>query len=87
MAPTLSVDATDAPRLASGTTLRLASIAADRWRVVDPSGRIVGHLAARRDPGGARYRARRYHAASRAFLDVGEFWSPDDAVDALRFDR
>jgi hypothetical protein len=73
--------------LTSRTSLRLAPAAPGRWRVVESTGRIIGHLDALPHPGGARYRARRYHAPTRAFRDIGDFWSPDDAVDALRFTR
>ena len=72
MTLTLSARPHGTPRLTSGTTLRLAPVAADRWRVVDSSGRIIGHLDALVRPGGSRYRARRYHAASRAFLRLVE---------------
>ena len=75
------------PRLRTGTRLTLAPIAADRWRVLDPAGLIIGHIAARSDPGGTRYRARRYHPESRAFVDLGEFWSIGDAVQCLRYMR
>jgi hypothetical protein len=75
------------PRLRTGTRLTRAPIAADRWRVLDPAGLIIGHIAARSDPGGTRYRARRYHPESRAFVDLGEFWSIGDAVQCLRYMR
>jgi hypothetical protein len=55
--------------------------------VVDRSGRVIGHLQASVHTGGVRYRARRFQAASRAFLDLGDFWSASDALDCLRFAR
>jgi len=61
--------------------------AADRlWRVHDitTSGRIIGHLREISDPLGCRYRAERLHLPSGTFRFVGEFWRPDDAVQALR---
>lgn len=54
------------------------------WRVQDAGGRILGHLRVVADPHGLRYRAERLHLATRAFRIVGEFWCPDDAVQALR---
>lgn len=67
---------------AHGTVLTRAG---DRlWRVVTPQGRVIGHLQAVEHPLGLRYRARRFHSALGGFLDVGDFWSPDDAVASLR---
>lgn len=59
--------------------------ASDRlWRVQDRSGRILGHLRVVADPLGLRYRAERLHLATGTFRLVGDFWRPDDAVQALR---
>lgn len=77
----------DTPAIAAGIPLRLADAAPSLWRVIDGSGRVIGHLQARAQASGIRYRARRFHAASRAFLDLGDFWSVDDAIDCLRFAR
>ncbi|WP_417562694.1 hypothetical protein [Microbacterium sp.] len=71
------------PRLRPGTHARLASIGAGRWRVLDDHGLIVGHVEARLDPQGTRFAARRYHSATRAFLERGAFWSIQDAVESL----
>jgi hypothetical protein len=78
---------TTAPPLRRGTPVRLATAASGLWRVIDARGRIIGHLEANPQHHGVRYRARRFHAASRVFRDLGEFWSADDAVDCLRFAR
>ncbi len=85
----LTLAAPDAPRpqLRAATGLRLAPVGTSRWRVVDATGRIIGHLDAIHDPRGTRYRARRYHAGAHAFRDVGDFWSADDAAACLRFAR
>ena len=77
----------ESPVLRRGTTVQLTAAAAGLWRVIDSRGRIIGHLEALAARQGVRYRARRFHAASRAFRDLGDFWSADDAVDALRFTR
>ena len=85
---TLAETTTSAPpRLRGGTPVRLAQAAAGLWRVIDPEGRIIGHLEARAEQQGIRYRARRFHVESRAFRDLGAFWSADDAVECLRLGR
>lgn len=75
------------PRLRAGSTVHLDPTAPSLWRVVDSSGRVIGHLSALRDEGGVRYRARRFRAGLRRFLDLGDFWSADDAVECLRYSR
>lgn len=77
----------ETPRLGPEASVRLAVAAPALWRVVDQRGRVIGHLQAMAEDSGVRYRARRFHAASRMFRDLGEFWSADDAVDCLRFAR
>lgn len=54
------------------------------WRVIDRRGSVRGHLRVVVDPLGIRFRAERLHLASGNFRLVGEFWSVDDAVAALR---
>lgn len=75
------------PAVAPGVPVLLADAAPALWRVIDRSGRVIGHLQALGQGGSVRYRARRFHAASRAFLELGEFWSAADAIDCLRFAR
>lgn len=65
----------------------LVPVATGRWRVIDRSRRVIGHLDAVSTASGTRYSARRYHVASRSFRDLGEFWSAVDAVDCLRLSR
>ena len=84
---TVATGAVQPPILRSGTPVRLMSAAPSLWRVIDAGGRIIGHLEARAQSHGVRYRARRFHAASRSFRELGDFWSADDAVDCLRFAR
>lgn len=81
------VDAPTTPVLRVGTPVRLIAAAAGLWRVVDRRGMIIGHVETLTRSHGVRYRARRFHAPSRTFRDLGEFWSPDDAVDCVRFAR
>ncbi|MGB4137029.1 MAG: hypothetical protein WA971_10720 [Microbacterium sp.] len=73
-----------APVLARGPE-RLQRAGDHLWRVIDAAGGIRGHLRVIADPLGVRYRAERLQRATGAFLLVGEFWCPDDAVAALRF--
>ena len=75
------------PALRPGSSVKLAAVATGLWRVLDARGRIIGHLQALGERQGVRYRARRFHAASQAFRELGDFWSADDAVDCLRFAR
>lgn len=72
------------PALAS-THETLVRAADNLWRVQAAGMRILGHLRLTVTPAGVRYRAERLHAASGTFRLVGEFWSPDDAVAALRY--
>ncbi len=81
------MDSVPTPRLSGRAPVRLAAAGHALWRVLDRDGFIIGHVEARRVPQGIRYRARRLHPVSRAFLDLGEFWSADDAVECLRFAR
>ena len=77
----------ETPAIPPGSALRLAAAAPALWRVIDGSGRVIGHIQALAEDAGIRYRARRFHLASRAFRDLGEFWSAGDAIDCLRFAR
>ena len=82
----VAIDRPDAPTLSRAAVV-LATAGPALWRVVDPSGRVLGHLQAVADATGVRYRARRFHAPTRAFRDLGDFCTADDAVDCLRFAR
>jgi hypothetical protein len=83
MHPTTS----SAPTLSPAARVRLAPAAPALWRVIDPGGRVIGHLAARIEETGTRYEARVLQWQTHTFRAVGEFWSADDAVDCLRFTR
>lgn len=65
--------------------VRLLPVGAGLWRVLDATGRALGHLATRED--GARFAALRFHAASAGFREVGTFWSAAEAVECLRLSR
>jgi len=78
---------TTPPTLAPRLRVRLTAAAPSLWRVLEPGGLVIGHLQAVAQAGGTRFRARRFHAASHAFRDLGDFWSADDAVECLRLAR
>jgi hypothetical protein len=84
---TALLESRSAPTLSAGARVRLAPAAPQLWRVSDESGRVIGHLQVVGDGEGVRFRARRFHRTSRAFVDVGEFWSADDAAECLRLTR
>ncbi|WP_309067784.1 hypothetical protein [Microbacterium sp.] len=71
-----------APTIRGRETLSRAGAAL--WRVVTPDGRVIGHLRRLEHPLGMRFRAERLHRATGRFVEVGEFWSPDEAVASLR---
>lgn len=75
------------PALATRAAIRLVAAAPSLWRVLDASGIVIGHLEEVHVAAGIRFRARRYHPPSRAFRDLGAFWSADDAVECLRYSR
>ncbi|MBB2974585.1 hypothetical protein FHX49_000126 [Microbacterium endophyticum] len=57
---------------------------ANAWRVTDVRDRVLGHLKANETPQGTQFVARRFHAASSDFRDVGTFWNAADALECLR---
>lgn len=75
------------PPLARAQNVRLVAAAPLLWRIVERGGRVIGHVQAVGEGSDFRYRARRFHAPSRAFRDLGEFWSIDDAVECVVFAR
>jgi len=85
LTPQTSLCALPPPTRASN--VRLVAAGPLLWRIVDRGGRVIGHLQTVRDGSGIRYRARRFHAPSRGFHDLGEFWSVDDAVECVMFTR
>ena len=70
-----------------GGDVRLIPVGDHLWRVVDATGRALGHLQQRGDDARARFAARRFHAASGGFRDAGEFCRPDEAIECLRLSR
>ncbi len=70
-----------------GGGVRMLPVGRALWRVVDRGERALGHIEAHAEAAGLRYRASRFHAPSRAFMEVGDFWSAADAVECLRISR
>jgi hypothetical protein len=83
---TLQPSSSTTPQLTRAVNVRLVPAGPLLWRIVD-RGRAIGHLQAVREGADVRYRARKFHAPSRAFRDLGEFWSVDDAVECVIFAR
>lgn len=83
------LDKTSPPRsdFAVQDGIRLVSVFAGRWRALDAGGRAIGHLESLQTADGTRFRARRFHAPSRTFRDLGDFWSSADALECLRYSR
>jgi len=87
MTLTLETPSSDTPQLSRAANVRLVAAAPLLWRIVNRAGRVIGHLQSVRVGSDTRYRARMFHAPTRAFRDLGEFWSPDDAVECVIFAR
>ena len=87
MSLTVDSRSTPAPHLSRSAHVRLVPAAPALWRVVDRDSRVIGHLQAIRRGRDTRYVARRFHSPSRAFRELGEFWSAGDAIECITFAR
>ncbi|QWS32347.1 hypothetical protein AABM26_07035 [Curtobacterium aetherium] len=65
--------------------LRILDVRDDLSRVTRANGEIVGYVDRVDVAGGTAYRARRYVAAERRFVELPNVWDADDAVDTLRW--
>lgn len=65
--------------------LRILDVRDDLSRVTRANGEIVGYVDRVDVAGGTAYRARRYVATERRFVEFPDVWSADDAVDCLRW--
>ncbi|AZS36976.1 hypothetical protein CVS47_01599 [Microbacterium lemovicicum] len=84
--PTL--DAAEAVITAARRALLTAVTAAPGlWRITGRDGRVIGHIRATGQGATLRYGALRYQPLSRAFRDLGDFWSCEQALDTLRLSR
>lgn len=67
--------------------VRLTPAGPSLWRAIAPTGRIIGHVRQWQHPSGTRFRALRYSPVARAFRELGDFWSAEDAVTCLAYTR
>jgi hypothetical protein len=65
--------------------LRVLDVRDDLSRVTRADGQIVGYVDRVEVAGGPAYRARRYIATERRFVELPTVWNADDAVDSLRW--
>lgn len=77
----------DAPRLEEPGWARLISAGSGLWRVADERGRPLGHVRAVGSQDDRRYRAERFHAPTRSFRILGQFWASTEALECLRYSR
>lgn len=78
------IEGTTAPTV-GGVTLR--PVSTKRWRVLDRTGRILGHLRAEAVSAGIRFHAERFDITARRLRELGAFWSASEAVECLRYLR
>jgi hypothetical protein len=92
--PPMDIDIATAPALRVRTArpvarsrgnLRVLDVRDDLSRVTSADGSIVGYVDRVDLADGQAYRARRYIAAERRFVELPTVWSADDAVDCLRW--
>lgn len=65
--------------------IAVVPLANGSWRVTRRDGTLVGNVEPVAEEAGTRYRAKRFTPRDRGFRPIGEFWTPAEAVDALRF--
>jgi hypothetical protein len=65
------------------TRVRIIPIGDERWRITRPDGEVLGYIDRSPAAAGDRFHARRMLVLQRRFLPVGDFWSLEDAVEAL----
>lgn len=65
--------------------LELVRLHGGLTRVLRRGGGVIGYVERIADPAGTRFRAKRMRPRAAGFVAVGEFWSADEALDALRF--
>lgn len=67
------------------TGIRTVPLPSGLVRVTRASGEVLGYVEQRVVRDQLRYIAKRMRPADTAFLELGMFWSDDDAIDALVF--
>lgn len=64
--------------------LKIIRLRDDLSRVTLPSGEVLGYVERFEHPQGERFRAKRFLARQRRFVEIGEFWNRADATDCFR---
>lgn len=85
LAPTASTATVPEPLSELRGGLRLVQVRDDLARVTRAGGEVLGYVERLDDPLGERWRAKRFVARQRRFVEIGEFWSRTDATDCFRF--
>lgn len=67
--------------------VELRQVSARRWRVIDRTGRVIGHVRVEDGGGGRRFHAERFDLRAARMREVGAFWSASEAVECLRYLR
>lgn len=67
--------------------ISLRRVSSRRWRVLEQTGRVVGHLRVEATSQGERFHAERFDLAAARMREIGAFWSPREAVECLRYLR
>jgi len=62
-------------------------VSPQRWRVLDRSGRVIGHVRWEECADGVRYHAERFDLARARLRPLGAFWTAREAVDCLIYLR
>lgn len=79
-----------APGFVSGSNhirrdINLVQLHDELWRVTRVDGDVLGYVESFLEPRGRRFRSKRLIVLHKRFVELGDFWSFDDAVDCLRF--
>ncbi|WP_223269557.1 hypothetical protein [Frigoribacterium sp. ACAM 257] len=85
LAPSLPGRIAPEPLTEARGGLRLVQVRDDLARVTRAGGVVLGYVERVDDPLGDRWRAKRFVARERRFVEIGEFWSRSDATDCFRF--
>lgn len=55
------------------------------WRILHPSGAVLGYIERSRTADGDQFEARRLIAGTTRIMPLGEFWSLDTALDCFGY--
>ncbi|WP_127793637.1 hypothetical protein [Agromyces sp. LHK192] len=64
--------------------LRFTPAAPGLWRVAAADGSLLGHIERRGTVDGERFRSRRLRPGTSRPLELGEFWTAEDAAEIFR---